>query len=196
MRAKSPKVSQKILKAARSLFLERGFAQTSMEAVANKAKVSKATVYSHFKSKEDLFRHLVSDFCEGLLELLPTPRVVDDVEHELLSFADRIFAKMLESEKADWDRMLIAQAKRFPQLTEIYYEIGPARATQQMTEFLRINGEAGTLKVEDPEFSAEMFFGMLLGTRLYKMLLFPHLPTPAADQTPRLVRAFMEVHRP
>ncbi len=196
MRAKSPKVSQKILKAARSLFLERGYAQTSMESVANKAQVSKATVYSHFKSKEDLFRALVADFCDGLLEQVPPPQVVDDVEQQLLNFANRIFTKMLESEKADWDRMLISQAKRFPQLTEIYYEIGPVRATERMTEFLRINGEAGNLKVEDPEFSAEMFFGMLLGTRLYKMLLFPHLPTPTCDQTPRLVRAFMEVHRP
>ena len=196
MRTKSAKVTQKILEAARRLFLEHGFADTSMEALAREAAVSKATVYSHFENKEALFSSLVGAFCEEVLGLFPPPREVDDVRQELIGFALRVHAKMLEPQKADWDRMLISQAKRFPRLTEIYYEMGPAKARKQMQEFLRLNAAAGKLEVDDPEFSAEMFFGMTLGTKLYRMLLFPHLPVPKADQTARLVDAFLEIHRP
>ena len=44
-----------ILDAARRLFLEHGYAVTSMDVVAQLAGVSKATVYARFESKEQLF---------------------------------------------------------------------------------------------------------------------------------------------
>ncbi|MQT72625.1 TetR family transcriptional regulator, partial [Pseudomonas sp. FSL R10-0071] len=46
---------QAILDAAKSLFLTHGYANTSMDAVATLAGVSKLTVYSHFTDKETLF---------------------------------------------------------------------------------------------------------------------------------------------
>jgi AcrR family transcriptional regulator len=44
-----------ILKAAMSLFASRGFHETSMSEVAREARVSKALIFWHFKTKEDLF---------------------------------------------------------------------------------------------------------------------------------------------
>lgn len=46
---------QAILDAAKILFLSHGYANTSMDAVASEAGVSKLTVYSHFNDKETLF---------------------------------------------------------------------------------------------------------------------------------------------
>ena len=44
-----------ILKAATKLFASRGFHETSMSEVARAAHVSKALIFWHFKTKEDLF---------------------------------------------------------------------------------------------------------------------------------------------
>src|SRR5258707_12058139 len=44
-----------ILKAAMGLFARRGFHETSMSEVAREAHVSKALIFWHFKTKEDLF---------------------------------------------------------------------------------------------------------------------------------------------
>jgi len=44
-----------ILKAAMSLFASHGFHETSMSEVAREARVSKALIFWHFKTKEDLF---------------------------------------------------------------------------------------------------------------------------------------------
>ncbi len=52
--------------AAHRLFLEHGFAATSMDAVAREAGVSKATLYSYFPSKEALFAHLIADECAAI----------------------------------------------------------------------------------------------------------------------------------
>lgn len=45
---------KKIIKAAYALFEEKGFHSTSMEDIAQKIGVSKASLYSYFKSKEDI----------------------------------------------------------------------------------------------------------------------------------------------
>ena len=52
-----------ITKAAREVFLERGYAATSMDAVTALAGVSKQTIYSYFPSKGELF----ADFLDGEL---------------------------------------------------------------------------------------------------------------------------------
>ena len=197
MREKSPQVAEKILEAARQLFVEQGYLATSMESVARAARVSKPTVYSHFGAKAGLFRAVVSDFTDRVLEtVVPEARRVDDVRAELLAFAYRLYGQLLTPEKAAWDRMLVAAAARFPQLAEIWFEMGPARARTRLGAFLSTQAEAGTLTVEDAEFSAEMLFGMLMGSKLYHLLLSCSVPPICSRQTERLVDAFLEVHRP
>ena len=54
--AKSDKRRREILDAARQEFSAKGFAGTSMEAIARRARASKETLYSWFTNKETLFR--------------------------------------------------------------------------------------------------------------------------------------------
>jgi AcrR family transcriptional regulator len=48
-----------IIDAASRLFLEHGYAATSMDVVAQQAGVSKATVYALFESKDNLFAAMI-----------------------------------------------------------------------------------------------------------------------------------------
>jgi AcrR family transcriptional regulator len=61
-----------ILKAAIQLFATRGFHETSMSEVAREAKVSKALIFWHFKTKEELF--------VAVLNKLLEPYVIDFAE--------------------------------------------------------------------------------------------------------------------
>ena len=45
-----------MLDAARQLFIEHGYAKTTMDEIAEKAEFGVATVYTYFKSKEGVFR--------------------------------------------------------------------------------------------------------------------------------------------
>src|SRR5476651_1316968 len=60
-----------IVEAARSLFLERGFEQTTLSEVAERADIAASTLFTHFATKADLFfadyDALVDDFIEALL---------------------------------------------------------------------------------------------------------------------------------
>lgn len=59
---------RRIQRAARSVFAERGYAKTSIEAVAKEASLSVGAIYLYFRSKEDLYVSLLED----TLELLST----------------------------------------------------------------------------------------------------------------------------
>jgi AcrR family transcriptional regulator len=50
---------EQILQGAIQVFLQRGYAGTSMDQVATIANVSKQTIYSHFQDKEGLFTALI-----------------------------------------------------------------------------------------------------------------------------------------
>src|SRR3546814_17024251 len=55
-----------ILAIARRHFLARGYAATTMSAIAADGGGSKATLWNHFKSKDDLFAELVKTDTEGI----------------------------------------------------------------------------------------------------------------------------------
>jgi AcrR family transcriptional regulator len=76
-RLQSQDSRDEILKAATQLFAGRGFHETSMAEVAREAKVSKALIFWHFKTKEELFVAVLNrlmepyhiDFAEETREL-------------------------------------------------------------------------------------------------------------------------------
>lgn len=48
-----------ILSAANQLFREKGIGQTTVDDIAQKAEYSKSTIYVYFKSKDDIYNHIV-----------------------------------------------------------------------------------------------------------------------------------------
>ena len=85
-----------ILKAAMQLFANRGFHETSMSEVAREARVSKALIFWHFKTKEELFVAVLNrllepyfiDFAEEAAAMDERQQIVKLVEAYLLFVRD------------------------------------------------------------------------------------------------------------
>src|SRR5437660_9567614 len=102
-----------ILKAAMHLFANRGFHETSMSEVAREARVSKALIFWHFKTKEELFLAVLNrllepyfiDFSDEAQTLDERAQIMKLVELYLLFIRDhansvRFFlAQMLREQK-------------------------------------------------------------------------------------------------
>jgi AcrR family transcriptional regulator len=52
---------RRIQRAAREVFIERGYAKTSIEQIARQASLSVGAIYLYFRSKEDLYVSLLED---------------------------------------------------------------------------------------------------------------------------------------
>lgn len=116
---------QAILDAAKNLFLSNGYANTSMDAVASAAGVSKLTVYSHFNDKERLFSAAVVAKCE---EQLPTlffelPDGIP-IEQVLLNIARRFHLLINSDESVNLHRLIMALGSQDPKLSQIFSKPG------------------------------------------------------------------------
>ena len=62
--------AQKVLDAAQELFANESFASVSIAAIAEKAQVSKANIYHHFESKDELYTAVLKSACSASAELI------------------------------------------------------------------------------------------------------------------------------
>ena len=88
----------RILKSAYSLFYREGFSRVSVDAIAEHAKLTKRTIYYHFKSKddiaaaalEDLHRHLLPQFRTWIgPETAEPAELIGNLFEALKSWAER-----------------------------------------------------------------------------------------------------------
>lgn len=161
-----------IVAAAARLFLERGYAATSMDAVTQEAGVSKATVYAHFPSKADLLGAIVRCRCEEN-EVLDVPEAVREKgPREVLRWYGSHFADLALSDDAlNLFRLLVAEAPRSPELGRAFYEAGPVVVYGALSAYLADCDRRGLLKVLDPVLVAENFIAMIRGRYYLQVLL-------------------------
>jgi TetR/AcrR family transcriptional regulator, mexJK operon transcriptional repressor len=156
--------AESILAAAERNFLANGFGAVSMDMIAREAGVSKATVYAHFASKEELFEAVIERECERYFasfsagELDPA-----DVRGSLLVLGRRFLDLILSDDAIALYRIILAEVTRFPVLGEVFWRAGPERERVQIEEFLRSAVAAGSLAIDDPRLAAEQFVGLVRG---------------------------------
>ena len=157
----NPKVRQ-LLEAAHTLFLELPYDAVSTDAIAKAAKVSKATLYVYFPSKEALFATLVSDQCGQTAQAIWTSASAsDDVEEVLGIIAQNFMAMFATTDALAFYRTIIAQVPRFPELGRVFYESGPKVLQVRIEGFLRDATARGDLAVPDPKLAASQFLQLI-----------------------------------
>jgi AcrR family transcriptional regulator len=114
-----------ILEAAFGEFSRNGYATTTLDQIAERAGVTKGTIYVYFDSKEHLFISMVHEAMKAALDT-----VQDMFERHEGSTADLlrrqfsfIYRHIVEDRRRrEVVRMLIAEASRFPALADRYHE--------------------------------------------------------------------------
>lgn len=123
MRKRSDQKRQAILDAAYGLFREKGFEKTSMAQICIRAGGSKATLYSYFPSKEELFVECMfahaESYLEGVLADLQGP--ADDPPTVLQAFGESFLRLVCSPEMIALRRLIIAEAERAG-IGKLFYE--------------------------------------------------------------------------
>jgi TetR/AcrR family transcriptional repressor of mexJK operon len=193
--ANSPK-HRAILNAATELFAAKGYGAVSMDAIARAADVSKATLYAHFESKDQLFATIVQVAClENIMPADALPDVTTADETALRAIGNRILRFFLRDRSVAMHRLVIAESARFPELGRAFYDYGPVVGRERLAAWM-----AGrpSLEVPEPELAAEQFLG-LLRTGLYLRVTLGLAPEPseaAVDEVvSAAVRTFLRAYR-
>jgi TetR/AcrR family transcriptional repressor of mexJK operon len=169
-----------ILAAAQKVFLERGYANASIDAVVELAGGSKATVYQQFGSKEGLLGALVAEGAEELAHMVHDLPLDGALDESLHVFGRHYLTLVMRPDRMALFRLTIGECGRVPEIGDVFYRTGPQAVGKHLTEFFRNVAAAGLIKTSDPERTAYQFIHALRGDLYMQALLNPtRRPTEA-----------------
>ena len=151
--------TDQLMQGARKVFMERGFEGASVDEIARAAGASKATLYSYFPDKRQLFIAVVQAGClrQGGGVALGRLEPDEPIEAALRRIAGEFGAFVLSPGALEMFRTCIAEAGRFPELGRAFYEAGPGRARAQLVALLDDAVARGELAIEDTGLAADQF---------------------------------------
>jgi AcrR family transcriptional regulator len=169
-----------LVAAGRRLFGERGFAATSVEDLAQEARVTTGALYHHFPTKTALFESVFEGLHEELMNESASAALGEQIGVDLILRGSEAFLDAVL--RPDVARILLADAPavlglaRFTELDERY-------AVAATVMVIEAAVQAGTLSVDDPETVARLWMGVL--TRGGLLVASSAYPTKTRDEVAR-----------
>ena len=198
-RPKDPAKRDAILHAAARLFVDLGYAGTSMDAVAAAAGVSKLTVYSHFGDKEGLFNAAVHHTCSAMVpDTLFQPDLKAPLREQLLQIGRAFFA-LVHSPAALATQRVMLDPSTDGHIRQLFWQAGPSRMTATFVSFLRQHIQSGRLAIADVDLAASQFFCLVKGELLTNMihgLTGGDAPAAVDAHVTAAVDLFLRAHTP
>jgi AcrR family transcriptional regulator len=196
--APGPETRARLLEAALDLLSRDGLAALAMDEVADRAGVSRATLYRLFPGKQALFEELVRQYSPFDRIAETVEQSFDDPPEEVLRRVAIVFATLYRQRQGVL-RTLAFELTGMRRATEAggAWEVAE-RALASLIRYLRRQMEQGRLRPTDPVLALQAFLGPLLlhvTTRSLAEERFG-VRTPLAEALAALVALWLEGMRP
>ncbi len=164
-RAQAEARHAQMLDTALSLFLDKGFEQTTIDLIAASVGMTKRTIYAKYEDKAALFRAAVERAIDRYIVPIETVRASesDDLEETLIRVAHIRIANLMTPEGLRLQRVLNAESYRFPEIFEMFSVRAAQPTIAYLAELLRRRAGAGSIAATEPERAAIAFMGMVVG---------------------------------
>lgn len=146
-----------ILMAALEEFYINGFKATKMDAIAERANISKGALYLYFKSKEAIFEQLIVSIALPKMELIESAiKKSDGVEQGLNRLLTSMPYLIRHSPMPKVIKVLLSDAFAFPALVEFYRQNIINRGLHALSHLLAKGKQQGEIEIDDPEMTARL----------------------------------------
>ena len=181
-------VDERILDAARRVFLEHGLSGASIDEIASLARAGKPTIYARFPSKEALFTAVVMRNVSAIIGRfeghIPAGRTIED---RLTQLGVTLLHWALAGDTVDLMRVGISEARRFPDLANgvqgMARQCGEGAVGRLLNEMAQSDG-LGTLPAFAPErlaTTAQLFMDLVFKPMMIRALFGEKLETLRAQ---------------
>ncbi|MBP2436072.1 TetR/AcrR family transcriptional regulator [Microbacterium amylolyticum] len=164
--ARSVQKRELILERALEVFVAHGYVGTTTDQLAAAASVSKQTLYKEFGDKEGVFAALIRFACDRVDDpfapLVDQMRNIDSADDAVALMATQFSRSIMSPYVQQLRRLVIAEATRFPDLGQLYWEEGFLRVVNSVARCLSILDERGMMEIPEARLAAHHFAGLLL----------------------------------
>jgi AcrR family transcriptional regulator len=154
-----------ILDAAAEMFGEQGYERASLDAIAAKAGVSKPTIYSHFGTKDQLFRDSLAESAARInAESMEAITSLDVDARRWREGLYEVASGLVECERSECAQSVLrqtyAELRRDPEVFRAVRARAADPIIQALAGRLAILANAGYLRISDPELAAKQFIAL------------------------------------
>jgi AcrR family transcriptional regulator len=163
---------KRILDAAFTAFMERGYAAASTLDIATRAKVSKRELYSHFKNKEALFAAGIAERTAAMQIPITLPEVtdLDGLAKTLVAAGVAVLKGVTDDHVLAVHRLAIAESARSPDVAQTLDRFGRRQVRQAVVTLFEKARERGLVE-GDADAMADAFCSVLLSDVILRLLL-------------------------
>lgn len=152
-----------MVEAAYSLFIEKGYEGVTLDDIIRVSGGSKSSLYDFFGSKEGVFRAVVESLAEKMITRMQIPTEEGQPTRDALRRIGLTIGELALSDNAiNQYRLAVANAKKLPSLSRLWFESGPKTTFDGLAAYLREQDRIGKLTVPNPDRAAVFFFGMII----------------------------------
>lgn len=180
---------QEILEAAFAEFSRNGYATTTLDRIAERAGVTKGTIYVYFENKEHLFISMVQEFTKGAQEIVQEMYEAHDGSTADLLRAQFsfIYEHIVEDRRRrEVVRMLIAEAPRFPRLADRYFDEILRPCLDQLKQAIQRGIDRGEIRDSSIVDSPQVVIAPIALVDLWMMMF--------DDRQPLDLKAYFDAH--
>jgi AcrR family transcriptional regulator len=160
------------LEAATAVFLEKGYANSTLDDVIARSGGSRQTLYALFGGKQGLFEVIVSDSSSKIFGTLSMEDMLGQTpDQALVELGIRYLQTVTSPVAVGLFRLLVAESTSMPHVAKRFWEIGPNRDRTLLSRYFAHQARRGILQLTDPERAAQQFWGMLRGDYHIQSLL-------------------------
>ncbi len=154
---------QRVVEAATRLFVDHGYAATSLVDIASAAGVATRTIYQHFGDKADMFREVIFSRDNAPPIEAPVISAEDSLYTSLMRIAHFTLETSLNPKTVRLMRLMVSEHERFQDLTRkvanTSYEAFYASVEKMFVELHRL----GRIPADDHLQTAKFFADFILG---------------------------------
>jgi AcrR family transcriptional regulator len=130
-------VEKRILDAARTVFLQRGFEGASIDEIAKVARSGKPTIYARFPDKRALFTAVMRDMVARIEQFSGDIPAVGSIEERLVGAGLAVLRWVLDGDRVALMQLAIAEVRRFPDLASSVSRSARDLSSEVGARFLR-----------------------------------------------------------
>jgi AcrR family transcriptional regulator len=178
-----------LLDIATEVFLEHGFNAASTNDIANRAHCSKATLYTRYPTKKQLFTAVIERQMQELFgQFEAAISCGGTIRQTLIRYGMASLELCLSEKHRELVKIISLESSKFPELGQQFNELGPARRQKFLRAYFKDQIQSGLLRDSDPALMAEQWWSLI-----FSEYLTPTFLGAPIDCSPGLIRRRVEM---
>ncbi len=172
---KGKKRTEAIIQAAQEVFIENGYAATTIGMIIDRSGGSRSTIYEAFGNKEGLFSEVINTMVGEIFDTMKIKEHDESLYGVLCYYGERFLRAVLHPKTIGLFRLVVSESLHSPEVGICFYQEGPSKCYQALLNKLYTLPELQNFSNKKLRMCVHQYLEMLKGHLFLKAVCLPNI---------------------